>query len=273
MLNDAEFAIIARETKQRSGAVLTREMAGAAEARLTPISRREGFGSVAELLAAARTRPDGKLWGSIAEGLAQTETRFYRDKPTFERLANEILPLKFLHRAHERVRIWASACGTGQEAYSIAMTIDELRKSGANLACEIVATDMSQRLIDKARSGLFTQFEVQRGLPIRKLIEHFEKSGDLWRISDRMRASVKFDTHNLMQHPGVLGQFDVVLCCNVLGALDEETRRATYDRLNDALHPDGILILGAGETLPDGVDGLAIEDGVIVRKNAARKAA
>jgi chemotaxis protein methyltransferase CheR len=274
MLNDAEFAIVARETKQRSGAVLTREMAGAAEVRLTPLSRREGFGSVTEMLSAARTRADGKLWAGIADALAQTDTRFFRDRAMFKRLADEILPRKFLSRGHERVRIWAAACGTGQEAYSIAMTLAELRKSGANLACEIVATDMSQRLIDKARSGLYTQFEVQRGLPIRSLIEHFERAGDLWRIADRLRAGVRFETHNLLQHPGQLGQFDIILLCNVIGSFDEATRIATLDRIADAMHPDAVLIMGAGEHLPPGADGFAVEDGLLVRKKtSARRAA
>lgn len=273
MLTEAEFVLISREVKQRSGATLTKEMMGPAEARLTPVSRREGFGSVAELISAARTRADGKLWIAISDALAQTDTRFFRDKPMFERLTNEILPQKFLRRAHERVRIWTAACGGGQEPYTIAMILEELRKSGAHLACEIVATDMSQRLIEKARSGLYTQFEVQRGLPIRKLIEHFEKAGDLWRISDRLRAAVKFEQHNLLAHPGQLGQFDIVFCCNVLSSFDHETRLATLERLSDALHPDGVLILGAGEHLPDGADGFSIEDGLIVRRTSARRAA
>ena len=273
MLNDAEFALVAREVKQRSGAVLTREMAGAIGIRLQPLARRENFASVPELIAAARIRPDGTLWNSITDALAQSETRFFRDRALFARINSEILPAALARRGHERVRIWSAGCSTGQEAYSIAMMVDELRNEGVNAAVEIVATDMSERLLDKARSGLYTQFEVQRGLPIRKLIAHFEKTGDLWRIADRLRAGVRFETHNLLKHPGALGQFDIVLMAHVLTSFDAETKLAVLARAADAMAPDGVLILGAGESLPEGCEGLAFVDGVVLKADAVRRVA
>lgn len=273
MLNDAEFALVAREVKLRSGAVLTREMSGPAEMRLQPLSRREGFGSVVEMISAARIRPDGVLWNMIADCLAQSETRFFRDRAQFERLRTEILPEALLRRGHERVRIWSAACATGQEAYSIAMMAEDLRNEGLNAAVEIVATDLSERLLDKARAGLYTQFEVQRGLPIRKLIAHFERAGDLWRISDRLRAGVKFEAHNLMRRPSHLGQFDIILLAHVLSSFDMETRAAVIARAMDNLAPNGVLMLGAGETLPDGCDGVVLESGFVRRATAARVAA
>ena len=274
MLNDAEFALIAREVKQRSGAVLTRDMSGAAEIRLQPLSRREGFSSVGELIGAARIRPDGALWNNITDCLAHSETRFFRDRAQFEKLRTEIIPAAMARRGHERVRIWSAACATGQEPYSIAMLAEDMRNEGTNAAVEIVATDLSQRLIDKARSGLYTQFEIQRGLPIRKLIAHFEKAGDLWRISDRLRASVKYEQHNLMKHPGALGQFDVILLANVLTSFDSETASAVLDRVADSLAPGGAIMLGAGETLPEGASSYTLEAGFIRRAaDAARVAA
>src|SRR5262245_61435439 len=165
MLNEAEFALIAREVKVRSGAVLTREMGGAIEIRLQPLARREGFGSVTELIGAARIRPDGQLWNGVADHLAQSDTRFFRDKPQFAKL-HTILPDALKRRGHERVRVWSAACSTGQEPYSIAMIVEELRSEGVNAAVEIIASDLSERLLDKARAGLYTQFEIQRGLPI-----------------------------------------------------------------------------------------------------------
>ena len=272
MLTEAEFAIVAREVKTRSGAVLTKDLAGACEARLTPLSRREGFSSVSEMLSAARIRPDGQLYAAISDALAQSETRFFRDKANFARLRSEIIPQAIQRRGHERIRIWSAAAATGQEPYSIAMTIEELRSQDHTIAAEIIASDMGERLITKARAGLYTQFEVQRGLPIRTLIAHFEKSGDLWRISDRLRANVRFEQHNLLKHPGTLGQFDIIFCCHVLNAFDEATRLATFQRLADALSPEGVIVLGAGEAVPEGVEGLVVEDGV-VRKTSARKAA
>lgn len=273
MLNDAEFALIAREVKTRSGGVLTREMGGAIAIRLQPLARREGFGSVPELISAARIRPDGVLWSAVADTLAQSETRFFRDRQQFEKLRTDLLPAVIARRGHERARIWSAGCATGQEAYSIAMLVETMRQDGLNPAVELVATDLSERLLDKARTGLYTQFEVQRGLPIRRLIAHFEKANDLWRIADRLRASVRFEAHNLMKHPGHLGQFDIIMLAHVLPSFDIETRIAVLARIADALTSDGVLILGAGETLPEGCEGLALEAGVVRKTSAARRAA
>ncbi len=273
MLTETEFTLVAREVKARSGAVLTGEMNGPATMRLQPMARREGFATVSELIAAARIRPDGVLWNGIADHLAHGETRFFRDRALFERLRAEILPDTLARRGHERVRIWSAACASGQEPYSIAMMIEEMRGQGLNPATEILATDMSGRLIEKARSGLYTQFEVQRGLPIRKLIAYFEKAGDLWRISDRLRAAVRFDSFNLLKHPAQFGQFDIILLCHVLGGFDPETRLAIIARIAETMHPEGCILLGAGETLPGGCDGLSCVGGVVTRKTGARRAA
>jgi chemotaxis protein methyltransferase CheR len=273
MLNEAELALIAREVKTRSGAVLTRDMGGAIALRLMPLARREGFGTVHELVAAARIRAEGTLWNAVADHLAQSDTRFFRDRANFRRLFTDIIPGALARRGHERIRIWSAACSTGQEPYSIAMQIEELRELGLNPAAEIVATDFSERLIEKARAGLYTQFEVQRGLPIRKLIAHFEKAGDLWRISDRLRASVAFSAHNLLKHPGALGQFDIVLLCHVLGGFDPETRRAIVMRVADTLAPNGVILLGEGETLPEECEGLALTDNMVLAHSVSRSAA
>jgi chemotaxis protein methyltransferase CheR len=273
MLNDAEIAMVGREVKTRTGAVITREMAGAVEIKLTPLSRREGFGTVHELISAARIRPDGALWNAVADHLAQSDTRFFRDRGIFETLRNDTLPTALLRRGHERVRIWSAGCSTGQEPYSIAMIVEDMRAEGKNPAIEIVATDASERLLDKARSGLYTQFEVQRGLPIRKLIAHFEKAGDLWRISDRLRASVRFEAFNLIKHPGALGQFDIIMLAHVLPSFDMPMRTEIVTRAIDALAPGGALILGAGETLPEDCIGVTLSDGIVTREKSARVAA
>lgn len=273
MLNEAEYVLIAREVKARTGAVITREMCGAAAVRLQPLARRESFGSVPELIAAARIRPDGALWNAIADNLAQSDTRFFRDKQSFEHLSTTLLPEAMRRRGHERVRIWSAGCATGQEPYSIAMIIEDMRAEGLNPAVELIASDLSDRLLDKARSGLYTQFEVQRGLPIRKLIAHFEKAGDLWRIGDRLRASVKFEKHNLLHHPGQLGQFDIIVLANVLTSFDEPTRLAVLERVADVLTPDGVIVLGAGETLPDECEQLTLDRSIVRKKQATARIA
>jgi chemotaxis protein methyltransferase CheR len=271
MLNEAEFALVAREIKTRTGAVLTRELGGAIEMKLTPLARREGFATVHELIAAARIRPDGNLWNGVADHLTLSDTRFFRDRATFNSIRTSLLPDALTRRGHERVRVWSAGCSTGQEPYSIAMIVEELRNEGLNAAVEIVASDVSERLLDKARSGLYTQFEVQRGLPIRKLIAHFEKAGDLWRISDRLRASVKYEQHNLLKHPGHLGSFDIVLLAHVLPAFDVETRATVLARVADVLAPEGVIVLGAGETAE--IEGLRCVGGVLSRSKNTRVAA
>jgi chemotaxis protein methyltransferase CheR len=271
MLNDAEFALVAREVKARSGAVLTRAMGPAIAMRLQPLARRENFTSVPELIAAARIRPDGALWRGVSDALVQSETRFFRDRRHFARLNSEILPAALARRGRERVRVWSAGCSTGQEPYSIAMIVEDLRAAGLNPAVEIVASDVSERLLEKARTGLYTQFEVQRGLPIRKLIAHFEKVSELWRISDRLRAGVRFEAHNLLKHPRDLGQFDVIILARVLPSFDHETRLAVLSRVADALRPEGVLMLGAGETLPEGCEELGQERGLLRRRGAVRR--
>jgi chemotaxis protein methyltransferase CheR len=255
MLSENDFSYIAREVKARVGFVMTRDMIGPAEARLAPLARREGYAGVPELLSAARTQPTAKLWEIMADALAPSETRFFRDKTLFTALREQILPEINARRGlGQHARILSIGCGAGQEAYSLAMLIEDLRAEGAPGA-EITGIDMSERQLDKARSGLYTQFEVQRGLPIRKLIEHFERVGDLWRISDRLRASVRFQQHNLLQDMSGLGAFDLVLCCHVLSGFDTPTRRAVLERIAAITAPDGVLLLGSGETAPDGLDG------------------
>ena len=270
MLSDADLQFVARETKARSGAVLTPEMAAMIEQRLTPLARRENFSSVSEFVTAARTRADGKLAAAIADALILSDTRFFRDRAGFAQLRETIPALAYAKGG--AIRVLCAGVSTGQEAYSIAMLAEELREEGQISGAEIVAIDISERLLDKARSGLYTQFEVQRGLPIRKLIAHFEKAGDMWRISDRMRARVRFERANMLQSLDAFGRFDLILCCNVLAAFDDATRLVALDRLSDALEPHGQLMLGAGETLPEGAQGLAARGGAFA-KSAARVAA
>src|SRR3972149_377965 len=187
-LTDADFQFIARETKARTGMLLTADRNGLIEMRLTSLARREGFFSIQELVTTARARKDDRLLWLVADTLAVTETQFFRDKATFTALRERILP-EFYSARGAPLRILSAGCSTGQEPYSIAMMLDEMRLMGNVVPCEIVAIDVSQRVLDKARGGLYSQFEVQRGRPVALLIRHFEKTNDLWRISDRARAA------------------------------------------------------------------------------------
>lgn len=241
MFTESEFALIAREIKARTGYALTRDHASTIETRLMALQRRENLSSVNELIAAARA--DGRLWNAIAEAIAVQETRFFRDRTLFQALRTEILPA-LMQRRGKPLQVWSAGCSSGQEPYSLALMLDTLRSEGKP-GGEIVASDYSERLLEKARAGLYTQFEVQRGLPIRTLITHFEKVSDLWRISDRLRALVRFEQHNLLTDASHLGPFDLVVCCNVLPGLDPAARTTVLENIAGALAPDGVLVTGA----------------------------
>jgi chemotaxis protein methyltransferase CheR len=276
MLPDADFVFIAREVKSRSGLVLDAEQAYLIETRLSPIARRESLGSVAELATAARLRRDERLIWQITDALLTSETTFFRDRAPFQTLRDRVIPELQRARAGEKIRIWCAASSTGQEPFSIAMMIDEMRAEGRGGDIEIVATDISERVLEKARAGLYSQFEVQRGLPISMLLRHFEKAGELWRIADRIRAMIRFQRFNLLDDIKPLGRFDIVLCRNVLPYFDPATKQGTLEKIAAQMSDDGVLLLGAGETtgnVTDAFTGSGFGAGFHTRNIAARAAA
>ncbi|HTK34838.1 MAG TPA: protein-glutamate O-methyltransferase CheR [Caulobacteraceae bacterium] len=240
---DLEF--VAAMARARTGLMLGSERAFFVESRLSTLARREGLPTVDALVAQLRAAPDEALIRAAVEVLATPETSFFRDRTPFDHLRDEVLPELAARRG--RVRVWSAGCSTGQEPYSLAMMVEEHGSRFPNLKLEIVATDLSTRALEKAQSGLYTQFEVQRGLPIRLLIRHFEKAGDNWQASARLRQTVRWGRLNLMNDFSKLGRFDVIFCRNVLSYFDPTARREVLSRLAVALAEDGCLILGAGE--------------------------
>jgi len=243
IFTDAEFALLAREMKARTGIALTRELSASIETRLMSLQRRENLATIGELIAHARS--DGRYWTNIVEALLVHETRFFRDRALFALLRAEILPA-LMETRRRPLRVLCAGCSTGQEAYSISLILEGLRDSGF-AGGEVLGLDYSERLLEKARAGAYTQFEVQRGLPIRVLITNFEKTGDLWRIADRLRALTQFERHNLLDDPTPLGRFDLIVCQNVLGALDPESRLVALEHLSRTLREDGLLMTDDAE--------------------------
>ncbi len=266
MIAEADFSFVAREVKARSGLVLTPDKSYLIESRLAPIARKESLASVAELAAAARLRRDERLVWQITDALTTNETHFFRDRKPFDLLRDRIIPEFQQAHPDKTLRIWCAATSTGQEAFSIAMMLDELRAAGRGVDVDIVATDLSERVLEKARAGLYSQFEVQRGLPIRMLIRHFEKVGDLWRIADRIRAMVRFQRFNLLDDLRPLGKFDVIVCRNVLIYFDADTKRQTIEKIAAQSNDDGALILGTTESTV-GVSDAFMPEGGFYRRN------
>ncbi len=245
------------------------------ESRLAPVARREGFGSIREMLISARQRKEEKLLWSVVEAMAQGETSFFREAGAFERLREEILPQLAVRRAAGvPIRIWSAGCACGQETYSLAMTVEEAGAAVVACGIDIIGSDLSERALEKAQAGLYTQFEVQRGLPIRLLARHFEKREDLWVLSPRLRSMVRWRRVNLNVELRNLSGLDVILCRNVMSGMTEEARERCLGQLTRALAPGGYLILAADEQVSEMPEGLAaLGDGVCRLDPAARAAA
>lgn len=234
--------------RQQAGIVLTPEKAYFVEARLAPVLREENIASLEEMLKRAEGG-DRRLHQRIVDALTTNETFFFRDRQPFDHFRDVIIPELHQRRAPDKtIRIWCAACSSGQEPYSLVMILDEMRAKLGNRKVEIIATDISETILSKARSGIFNQFEVQRGLPTKLLLQYFTKQGDNWKLSDDVIRRVTFQKFNLLEEPRQLGVFDAVFCRNVLIYFDRPTRSKVFDRIASRLAPDGFLLLGGAES-------------------------
>jgi chemotaxis protein methyltransferase CheR len=220
------------------------------ESRLLPVARRAGLAGLAELVHRLLSDDCEALAAEVVEAMTTNESFFFRDKIPFEHFRDTIIPRLIAARSHRRrIRIWCAAASTGQEPYSLALSIKEMgdRLSGWNV--EIIATDISNEALRRARSGIYSQFEVQRGLPIMLLLKHFKQIGENWQIGPDIRAMVQFRALNLISDFAHLGVFDLVFCRNVLIYFDQPTKINVLDRLAQNLDREGYLVLGAAETV------------------------
>lgn len=249
-MNTSDFQMMATMLKEQSGLVITPEKAYLVENRLQPVARKWGFGNLDQLVGALRTRPDGKLRKDVVDAMTTNESLFFRDLKPFDLMRDVVLPPLLTARAStKRIRIWSAACSSGQEPYSMAMMFSEMQAKLAGWRIEILATDLSAEMITKAKAGSYSQFEVQRGLPITHLVKYFKQDGDRWQLADSIRNQVQFREYNLLEHPRSLGQFDVVFCRNVLIYFDQPTKTKVLAGIADQLAPDGTLFLGGAETV------------------------
>jgi chemotaxis protein methyltransferase CheR len=253
-MNPVDFDFVTSELKRRSGIVIGKDKLYLLESRLSPIARREGLESINELISTARTRRDERLMKTIVDAMTTNETFFFRDKTPFDHLEKVVFPELKAARPGNRVRILCAACSTGQEPYSIAMMLDQNPNLLGGASVEIVAVDISDRVLEKAKAGVYSQFEVQRGLPIRYLMSYFNQQGDVWKLSDAIKSKVSFRNVNLLDNMAGLGQFDVVFCRNVLIYFDLQTKRDILNRVSAQMSEKSYLLLGAAETVVGVVD-------------------
>lgn len=274
-VSDASSRILAALLESRTGQQLTTSRRWRLETALKPLMHARGLDSLDRLIIAIASGGDALLAEEVVEALLNNETFFYRDRSVFDVLLNGALPR--LQRAREgtkKLSIWCAGCSSGQEVYSLAMSFAEARARWQGWQIDILGTDVSKSAIERARQGLYSQFEVQRGLPVLQMMRWFEQEGaQQWRISSQLRESVSFHVHSLADQSPPRASFDVILCRNVLLYFPPATGKAVLGKLAAVTAPGGCLMLGAGETVIGQSDAFVSDRdnrGLYIRKSAER---
>jgi chemotaxis protein methyltransferase CheR len=235
--------------KRKSGLIVNPDKVYLLESRLTPLARHQGLESLDELINKVRVSRDEKLIAEVTDAMTTNESFFFRDNTPFDIMKKHVLPFLNKNRANKKLRIWCAAASSGQEPYSLAMILKEQQYLWKDWDIEIYATDISNKIIDKAREARYSQFEVQRGLPIQMMMKYFRQESDGWFLNDDIKNMVKFEYMNLLEPLRQRGPFDVVFCRNVLIYFDQPTKSAVLERIGGVISKDGSLFLGAAETV------------------------
>jgi chemotaxis protein methyltransferase CheR len=248
-VNAADYEYLRKLLKDHSGLDLSADKQYLIESRLLPLSRKCGLSGISDLVQKMKGGSAGHI-AQVVEAMTTNETFFFRDKAPFDHFRNTIIPELLKARASRRtIRIWCAAGSTGQEPYSLAMCLKEMNAQLAGWRTEILTTDLSQEVLEKSKAGIYSQFEVQRGLPIQLLVKYFKQNGELWQVNADIRAMVQHRQLNLLHDFSQLGTFDVIFCRNVLIYFDQDTKINIFNRLARSLEGDGFLVLGAAETV------------------------
>jgi chemotaxis protein methyltransferase CheR len=244
-----DYEYLRKFLKDRSGLDLSADKQYLVESRLIPLARKAGLAGIDELVAQIKNGSTA-IASDVVEAMTTNETFFFRDKLPFDHLRDTIMPELLASRASRRsLRIWCAASSTGQEPYSIAMCLKEMGAQLSGWRVEIIATDLAQSVLEKCKAGVYSQFEVQRGLPIQMLVKYFKQTGEMWQLNADIRAMTQFRQLNLLQDFAHLGTFDIVFCRNVLIYFDQDTKVNVFKRLAKVMEPDAFLALGAAETV------------------------
>jgi chemotaxis protein methyltransferase CheR len=245
-----EYEYLRKFLRDHSGLDLSADKQYLIESRLMPLARKAGLSGIGELVQKLQGLGSSALQTSVVEAMTTNETFFFRDKVPFDHFRETIMPDIIKARASRKnVRIWCAAGSTGQEPYSLAMCLKEMSAALTGWRVEIVATDLSQEVLEKSKAGIYSQFEVQRGLPIQMLVKYFRQTGETWQINPELRAMIQHRQLNLLHDFSQLGAFDVIFCRNVLIYFDQETKINIFNRLARQVEADGFLVLGAAETV------------------------
>lgn len=273
-----DFNIFVNILRERSGLVVTADKSYLLESRLTPVARKWHLKNLEDLSFKIRNK-DEPIIADVVEAMTTNESTFFRDSKPFDQFRDVLLPHFLAERAtQKRLRIWCAACSSGQEPYSLAMILNEASAKLAGWKIEIHATDLSGEMVEKAKAGVYSQFEVQRGLPITYLMKYFDQVDSRWEIKPQLKQMVDFQTFNLLDNYTSKGQFDIVYCRNVLIYFEQDLKRIILDKMAGVLQQDGVLYLGGAETVlgvsdkfkpRDGYRGMYVKEGSTIALKAA----
>jgi len=251
MISTTDFQALQKLLQERAGMALTSDKLYLVASRLSPVAQKLGLRSVLELMTALRERPREDMITAVIEAMVTHESLFFRDDKPFEQLEQLIIPELMRARGlRKTMRIWSAACSSGQEAYSIAMLVLERFAHHPGWTWEIVGTDISAPIVAKARAGVYSAFEIKRGLTPDRISKHFRKIDEQnYAIADSVRRFVRFETHNLLESAARFGTFDIVFCRNVLIYFDMPTKVRALDLISRQMAADGALFLGGADTI------------------------
>jgi chemotaxis protein methyltransferase CheR len=248
-MKPADFDFYQNLLKDKSGLALTADKTYLLDSRLTPVARKWNYANLESMTLALRTVPPSDLVKEVVEAMTTNETSFFRDLKPFDQFRDILLPHFLKTRPGKRIRIWCAAASSGQEPYSLCMLLRENAAKLAGWNFDIVATDIDTEILQTAKKGEYSQFEVQRGLPIQMLMKYFEQRGDRWALKNDIKSMVTFKSFNLLDPMLTLGKFDVIFCRNVLIYFDRETKAKVLQNMAALLPDDGFLLLGGAETV------------------------
>jgi len=245
----SDFDLYKDLLKEKSGLTLTPDKSYLLDSRLTPVARKWNYPNLEAMTHILRGMPSADLVKDVVEAMTTNETSFFRDLKPFDQFRDVILPHMIKARPSKKLRIWCAACSTGQEPYSLAMLIKENAAKLAGWQFEIIATDIDTNVIEQAKKAEYSQFEVQRGLPIRMLMKYFEQKADKWCLKNDIKSMIQYKFFNLLTPMATLGKFDLIFCRNVLIYFDRDTKATVLKNMATLLPEDGFVILGGAETV------------------------
>jgi len=270
----SDFDLYKDLLREKSGLTLTPDKSYLLDSRLTPVARKWNYANLEVMTMALRAMPSPDLIKDVVEAMTTNETSFFRDSKPFDQFRDIIIPHLLAARKNKTVRIWCAAASTGQEPYSLAMLIKENAAKLPGWKFEIIATDIDTAVLETAKRAEYSQFEVQRGLPIQMLMKYFEQRGDRWALKNEIKSMIQFRPFNLLNSMAAMGKFDIVFCRNVLIYFDKETKAQVLGQMAGLLPDDGFLILGGAETVLGITDALKMMEntrGIYIKPNAPTK--